>query len=164
MILLLSALTNKLTKFEGMIIGYFLLVMAALAVLQVIIRYMFFYSIPWLEELTRYLMIWSIFIGAALAVEKKINIGIDILPAIIKNKGVIKFFVILVDLMIFTFACLFCYYSIVFVIKTNAYNQLTPALRIPMSSMYISITFGSFLIIIHSLSHLIKEFNNGGEN
>ena len=39
-------------------------VMAVLVIVNVISRYVFGHSFPWVEEATRYMMIWTAFLGA----------------------------------------------------------------------------------------------------
>lgn len=41
-----------------------LAVMSALVIVNVFARYVFSHSFPWVEEATRYMMIWAAFLGA----------------------------------------------------------------------------------------------------
>jgi len=152
--------SEKLAKIEGIIIGYLLLVMTLFALVQVITRYVFFYSIEWLEEVTRYLMIWMTFIGTGMAVHKKMNIGIDVLPTLFSNKKILQFLNVLIEVIILLFACLYFYFSLILVSKNIASHQLTPALRIPVATMYLSVSLGSALMIIHSLANIVGLFQN----
>jgi len=150
--------SNNLAKFEKMSIGVLLIIMSILAILQVVTRYLFLYSISWLEELTRYLMIWMTFVGAALAVQKKANIGVDIVPVLTKNKIVVGFFNLLVNAITAVFACAYFFYSLSLVNTTLAFSQLTPAMRIPMYLMYASISVGALLMIVHSLANTLLDW------
>jgi len=52
----------------------------ALGVIQVFFRYVVQSSLGWSEELSRYLFVWLIFIGSAVALPKGFHIAIDMLP------------------------------------------------------------------------------------
>jgi C4-dicarboxylate transporter DctQ subunit len=67
-----------LTKLEELLMTLFLIIMVILVFAQVICRYALHLSIPWTEELARYLMIVGTFFGAALAVQRRIHIQIQI--------------------------------------------------------------------------------------
>ena len=55
---MLEKICSKLEKGEHFIIAVLLLIMTVMAFTQVITRYVFSFTIIWLEEATRYCMIW----------------------------------------------------------------------------------------------------------
>ena len=57
-------------KMETNFCIFLLVIMTFVVVLQVFSRYLFNYSFVWAEELVRYLMIWTVMIGAALVQSK----------------------------------------------------------------------------------------------
>lgn len=65
-IILLRKVCRALEEAESLLIAVLLLVMTLFAVLQVVTRAMSI-TIIWMEEATRYCMIWLCFIGMALA-------------------------------------------------------------------------------------------------
>lgn len=144
----LYKLSRRLSKCESVFIGVLLLAMSALAFTQVITRYVFFYSIVWLEELTRYLMIWMTFFGAAMAVEKQDHINIDILPGIFKKHSID--FYPFINLLIFIFSCISVYYAWLLVSNTAAMGQTTDAMRIPMALVYSGMLVSYLLMAFHS--------------
>lgn len=62
------------------------LALLCVVVLQIIARSVLTISIPWTEELSRFLFIWLTYIGAAIAARKGSNIVIDMLIQKIPNK------------------------------------------------------------------------------
>ena len=56
----------------------FLVLMTAMVFSLVISRYVFSYSFAWIEELTRYLMIWAAFLGAAALFKSDGHINMDL--------------------------------------------------------------------------------------
>lgn len=53
---------------ETVILGIITAFLVACIFIEVVCRYFFFISVPWAEELTRYLFIWLSYIGSAYAV------------------------------------------------------------------------------------------------
>ena len=53
---------------------------------QVVMRYVFNNAPSWAEELVRFLFIWCTFIAAAIGIEEKIHIGIDVVVNLLPSK------------------------------------------------------------------------------
>lgn len=83
---LLLMICRILERFMKFCIGWMLLFMSVLAFTGVLTRYFLFYSITWLEEVTRYLMVWMTFIVGALAVNDESHINIDFVPNHLNHK------------------------------------------------------------------------------
>ena len=64
-----------------------LAVMAAMVVGNVISRYVFLHSYTWVEELSRYLMIWAAFLGAGVALRVGGHIAVDSLQEALPAAG-----------------------------------------------------------------------------
>jgi len=60
--------------------------MLIVMILQVFFRYLFKLSVPWTDEASRYLFIWAIFLGSALAQRNREHIKIDIIVARLSPK------------------------------------------------------------------------------
>ena len=64
----------------GMLHGICALALGSRAIIifvQVLLRYFWNYTPDWSEELSRYLIVWTIFIGTAVGVRSNIHIGVD---------------------------------------------------------------------------------------
>jgi len=65
----------------------FLLVFIFISVVfQVITRYVFSFSVPWIEELARFLYVYLVFLGSILAFKEKTHIRADLLYKCLANK------------------------------------------------------------------------------
>ena len=62
---------------ETVILGIITAFLVACIFIEVVCRYFFFISVPWAEELTRYLFIWSAFLSVSLCTRKCISIKVD---------------------------------------------------------------------------------------
>ncbi|MCK4241822.1 MAG: TRAP transporter small permease subunit, partial [Candidatus Atribacteria bacterium] len=77
------------------IIAFLLIGMVISVLLTVISRYIITISIPWTEELARYLMIWIAFLAGSLGLKKGVHVGIVFLvrktsPRIKRYIGIIS--------------------------------------------------------------------------
>ena len=76
---------RKLDKFIEYFIFSLLSLMSTAIFLQVVFRYVIKYSLPWSEELARYLFVWFALMGAAVAVKDNAHFGVDFLVFMMSN-------------------------------------------------------------------------------
>lgn len=148
------------------LIDYFIATMLAaiiiVVVCQVVWRYLFNNSLSWTEEISRYMYVWVIFIGAAVAIKEGTHIGIDYFLQKFKDKGKRR-----IDILLTVFTLLllgyFEYYGIKFVIATN--NTFSTALSIPLnifvySAFPISCLLGMYFCIRRIVTNLRIEIES----
>ena len=147
---------------EGYACAVMLMVMSAIIILQVFCRFVLKSSLPWSEEVARYLQVWTAFIGGAYGVRRGAHIGIEAFALLLPKKAqkALNIFIIIVSI----FMCgVICYYGFGIVSTQLSKGQLTPATRIPMGYMYAAIPVGMIFFIIRYIEELIfeiKNFNN----
>jgi TRAP-type transport system small permease protein len=125
-----------------------LLAAMALAVFaNVALRFLTDHSILWVEEASRYAMIWLTFTGAGLVLRHGGHIGIDTLQSQLPRHAAAIRAVILVLLLAF--------FAFMVWVGTRyallAWNQTTPVLQIPVGFVYLAIPLGFALLIVHLL-------------
>lgn len=86
--MLLIKFVDKLNKVMECLAGFALALMTAVVFVQVFVRFVLGElgiqaSVPWTEELARYLMIWAIFIGAAVAARRVDSLAVEILIQVV---------------------------------------------------------------------------------
>ena len=81
------AIFNKVQDVARVVIGICMMVMMTVIFVQTLTRYVVFYSIPWSEELSRYLYVTLTLIGVNLAVTSKQLVRIDIIDQYLKGKN-----------------------------------------------------------------------------
>lgn len=143
-------------ELEENIIGVGLLVSVVLVFINVILRYVFQSSSSWIEELVRYLIIWTTFVGSAVCFRKGSHMGIDLIFSLVKGrvkKGV-EIFGLIASLlfMVFLFK-----YGIDLVLFTKQSGQITPAMEIKLYWIYIGIPLGAFLSAMDLIKLLINK-------
>ena len=120
--------------------------MIAVVGLNVFCRYLLGFSWAWGEELPRYAMVWIAFIGGSVAVKRGemmlVSYLVDKMPATMK-----RFAMVLAYLSSCVFLSVSVFYGIFLTAAT--YNQLSPALRFPMSYAYVVIPVGCGIMLFH---------------
>ena len=141
---------NKGIKF---VLAFSLGTMSLVIITQVILRYFFHHSITWAEELSRYLMVLAVFLGAGLALRSQSLIAVELLPENITyaKKRVLKIFVYL--LCITFFATLFV---VGIQVVGNVGGQLSPALQIKMSIPYMAIPIGAAVLVMNAIAVILE--------
>ena len=122
--------------------------------IQIIAR-VFFDALSWSEEITRYLLVWSTFIGAGCVYKKGGHINMSIIQDRFKG-NVKKAAQILVHLICCAFFIIAVYFGIMYMIKQG--GQRSPALGIKMSTMYMAIPIGFGVMLLHAVNIIAEIF------
>lgn len=150
-----------LNNFEGYCCVATLAAMSVIVFIQVICRYVIKSSLPWSEEASRYLLVWTTFLGGAYGIRQGAHLGIEAFTLLLP-KTVRKILSILVMLASIVLCAVIFKYGVDLVISQLAKGQLSPAMRIPMGYMYAAIPVGmAFFVLryIQSIYFEIKNFN-----
>jgi TRAP-type transport system small permease protein len=125
-------------------------------VLQVIARFVLSISIPWTDELARYLMIWCAYLGLGVAFRKGELICVayftDKLPS-----NLLKKIKLASDALCSIFAAVVVVYGIKLCI-INA-DQVSPSLRFPLSLVYAAVPIGCLLFILFAFESVASIFS-----
>jgi C4-dicarboxylate transporter, DctQ subunit len=136
-----------LTKIEENLVFLFMLGMLVIVFAAIVNRFILKESLPWADELSRYLMIWSVMIGASLGVKTSIHIGIDAVTNLFAPRGQ-KVLLIINYVLSFAFCITVLAIGIPFMLTLFETNQLSPSLRIPIYLAYGSVPVGVFFMAI----------------
>jgi TRAP-type C4-dicarboxylate transport system permease small subunit len=147
-----SGALNKLVAWVAMS----LLTILVLAVLvAVFFRYVLGDSLPWSEEVARYLCVWVGFIGASVALNRRVHIGVeffvDRLPPSLKHR--VKLAVEFVILGLLLFITWFGIELVFFQIP-----QRSSALLISMAWPYASVPVGTALMAVQCLNLILEDW------
>lgn len=123
--------------------------------IQIIAR-VFFQALSWSEEVTRYLLVWSTFIGAGCVYKSGGHINVTFIQDLFKGKT-IKYVQVLVHLLCSAFFAIAVYFGIKYLGKQG--GQLSAALRIPMNLMYMAIPIGCGVMLLHSVNAIFEGFD-----
>lgn len=145
-------ISDWLDKFGAAVSLIMLAAMVIITGLQIIFR-IFFEALDWSEELCRYLLVWSTFVGASCVYKHAGHINITIVQDLLPPAGR-KVLKLLVQLLCGAFFVMMIYYGFIYVGKQG--TQLSPAMRIPMSYMYAAIPVGGILMGWHALDAILE--------
>ena len=116
---------------------------------QVIARYILNNSIPWSEELARYLFVWISWLGTAYAAKNKSHLRIQLL----KEKLILELVVYAVWIVFAVFLAIRGF----MILKTIlTFSQKSPALGLPMQYVYAAVPVGCCLMVVRLLENLVK--------
>lgn len=122
-------------------------VMASLVFLQVIMRYVFENPLSWTDEIAVYSMVWSVYMGASLAVRERAHVRV--LNGILAfGKPVSTILVVLSDLIWVGINILMVWQGMIIVVSFWKHPYLSPALGIDQKWPYLIIPIGFTLMTL----------------
>ena len=156
--MVVANIIHKVSDFVDKICGVLCIVMLSAMVLltgaQILCR-LWFTALSWSEEMTRYLLVWSTFIGGSIVYKHGGHISVtlvqDLFPAALQ-----KSLHLLVHLICGPFCGVAVYFGSKYMNLQG--NQLSAALRIPMRLMYMAIPLACMVIELHILDAILQLF------
>jgi len=131
------------------------IVMTVLVFMQVVYRYALEDSLSFSEELARYMFIWSVGMGSALALKTRSHIGVELvverLPKHLAYPA--KIAASVVNLLFFA---LLIWYGVEMTIDTM--DQESPALALPMGYVYLSVPLSALVLFICEIKNTMDDF------
>ncbi len=155
---LIAQINETMQKFSRLVVNislvmvtFFLAAMVVIVFLQIIGRYVLFWSLPWSEELSRYLMIWMAYIASNVALYKGLHVSMRAFLNILseKNRNYL-FFVMNFGILLFLTVVIFYGYKNIIIVS----NQTTPVLGISMGWAYAAVPFGCLLMLVQVITNI----------
>lgn len=134
-------------------------VMATLVIGNVISRYAFSHSFTWVEEATRYMMIWAAFLGAGPALRVGGHIAIDTLQASVPLRVAQLLRVLIVAIVAITLVVM-VWLGVEYV--DFAWYQESPVLGWSLGKVYLALPLGAALMLVH-LAMVARQWVARGE-
>ena len=119
--------------------------MAVMVFANVALRFTTDYSILWVEEASRFTMVWLTFIGAGLVLRYGGHIGIDSL-----QQAVPRFAPVFRTVIVVIMALFFCAMLVIGIrYAASTWAQTTPVLEMPVGAVYLAMPAGFALMLVH---------------
>ncbi|MDL2260118.1 TRAP transporter small permease [Deltaproteobacteria bacterium OttesenSCG-928-K17] len=115
--------------------------------------------LTWSEEVARYFMVWTVFIGAAMGARHGVHVGIEAVVNLFPAR-LTRVMYLLAGFISLVFSLLVCFYGSVVVKNIAASGQISPALEIPMTWVYAAAPVGGLLMAVHFLQAAIEKYIN----
>ena len=156
MIFKFDRLINTILRIIVMIM---LSIMSIVVFAQVIFRIVHL-SIPWSEELSKYLLIWCTFLGSAMCIRKGSLVGLEFLKNSLpqKQQKLLQTFLNLIVCLLLIFLIVVGFWTV-----KRVCFQITPVLKQSMGLMYAAIPVGSVFMLINQILTTIYLWK-GDEN
>lgn len=149
----LSPISQALDKACGVAIVLMLGLMVIITTAQIICR-TWFTSLTWSDEVTRYLLIWSTFLGATCVYRHSGNISITLVQEKLpENLGLALR--IAVHAICFVLFAVLLWFSCRYCLKLN---KTATALPIKMKYVYLCIPISMGILMLHALVMALEEF------
>ncbi len=143
----MKAVIQKIEKTEEVLCVIMLMLMCLFIFLGTVSRFTGMFIISWAEELSRYCMIWSVFLGIGVAACRGQHFMVNAIGLFCPS-SVVRISQILCAFLVAAFSLLCVIYGFdVLLWQINA-NQITATLHWPMWLMYLSIPLGLALMAI----------------
>lgn len=142
-------------KLETVILSILVAAIVLVMLLQIICRYVLNNSLIWSEEFCRYCYIYFMFIGTSLAVKEKSTLRVDAIIFLLPEK-VRKLLAVVVDVIVFLMLIYLAYWSFPTIKSMYLKGGYSPALKLPVYIVYLSIPIGFILSIVRYLQQFYR--------
>ena len=140
-----------LNNLEEILCGFFLVSMVCLVIVNVLLRFLFNYSITWAEEVSTICFVWSVFVGASAVYKHKMDIGIDVLILTLPFAAQ-RYIRLLVTLLLLLINGYIFYMSIVF--TSIAWVKPTAVLGVSSAIVNSALIVGFGMITFHTFGFI----------
>lgn len=154
-----KSLDKVVNEILGWVVITMLAVMSVVVFGQVVFR-LIHSTIPWSEELSKYLLIWSTFLGSALCVRRGALVGLEVIfmvtPKALKRP-------ITIVIQVLTAAFLVFLIVVGYQTAGMVWAQTTPVLKMSMGLMYASIPTGALFMLFNTIIVTYYQLTEEGD-
>ena len=149
---ILTPVSDVLDKICSVAIVIMLGLMVVITGTQIVCR-TWFTALSWSDEVTRYLLIWSTFLGATVVYRHNGHISVNLLREAVPPKAS-RVLRVVVHVVCFVLFAVLEYYSIRYCGKLN---KTATALPIKMKYIYLCIPISMAIMMVHALLMAFEE-------
>lgn len=128
---------------------------ALLQIISVVLRNTTGDVIFWSEEATIYLIIYSTFFGAVVVLRHNEHVNVDILAVFLRGRAK-KFVIVLGGLVTLVYAFFIGIVSWQLIAEPFSVRTITPALKLPLWTVELSVAIGMTLFLIRALEMFVR--------
>ena len=157
-------LRNGVTKILDLAVMIFVTLLVLDVLLGVGSRYIYGEQVKWTEELARFLLIWVVLLGGAVAFGTKGHLGVDYFVGKL-HPDARKLMEVVVHLLVLFFAIsIFIVGGTTVVRDALQMEQTTPALHWMMGYVYMALPISGSFMIIYTIENLIETFTSSNNS
>ncbi len=128
--------------------------------LQVLIRFVFKYPLPWTEEVSRIAFVYSIFVGATIAVREKAHLNVDFVLVVLPQ-GLALAIKMVGTALVGIFLVFMTWQGVVFVRATGV--QVTPVMQVPFRYLYLIIPTSGGVMLLYLVLGIVDDLRKRAE-
>ena len=134
----------------------FFFVMCIGVIMSVFLRYFFSFSFRWVDELTRYLFIYMVFLGIPIAFRQKTHVNIQFFASFFTKK--MKYLVLIFSDLLILITILYIGNSTIKMINGRIGQTPSPGLKISMKYVYFAVIISFILLTIEIIRRFITKY------
>jgi len=131
-------------------------IMCVIVIMSVFLRYFFSFSFRWVDELTRYLFIYVVFLGIPIAFRQKTHVKIEYFASFFSKR--LKYLVLFFTDLIILITILYIGSSTFHMISGRIGKTLSPGLKLPMRYVYFAVILCFILLTIEIVKRFITKY------
>lgn len=159
---MLEKIDRILSAIETVMCGITCAGMLIVTCMIVVWRYVLVSPLPWGEEAARYLMIWFVFWGCALAAKGENHLGVEAFINMLPKAGKCVAIKIMYAIAAFLFGVLFVLSCQMF-LQYMSTGQVSTMLRIPMNIVYCCVPLDLLISTWHYIVHFVQHLHDKPE-
>lgn len=149
---------RKLNDFLCFVLTKICLVMVLLftcvVIFQVLARNYILVSVPWTDEVALILFVWSVFLGAAVALRKRMHYIVDLFPPSCKKTN--SFLDLLSSFLVLGVVLVLLYGGSVF--AHMGLMRRFSSIMVTQSWLFVSMPVAAFCMLLFSVENIAKDF------
>lgn len=156
-----SVLKGLYENFEQYFCAVLIIMMVFCLGAQVFFRYVLGSALSWTEELSRFVFVWAVYLGASMAAKERSHIRVTA-PQLLLPKKYRPFSPIFADAIWVAFNLIFAYVGVKQVHHMFRFKFISPALQWNTAYIYIVIPAGFAFMAFRIVEGYIRTYLKGG--
>ena len=152
----MGAVSRGMENVLSYVVAVLLVLMSLTVFSNVIFRYFLDFSLAWYEEVSRFLLIWIVFLGAVVAYIKSDHLGIDVLLLVLPPR-VRWMVVILSDLLVLIALAIMFQGGWVMTADSLASGWVAASVPIPYGYVYMVGPISAALMFVQAIIKLVMD-------
>jgi len=152
----LLQIQGAIEKILNLTVSLLLVMMSITVFINVIFRYFLNQAIAWYEEVSRFLLIWIVFLGAVIGYIRKDHLGLDVILYYLKPRG--KQVVILIaDLFVILALVIMVYGGFAMALDSLASGWVAASVPIPYGWVYMVGPVSALLMLFQACLKTVED-------
>jgi C4-dicarboxylate transporter DctQ subunit len=151
----LQRFDRVLTRIENIMAASALGMATLIAIVAVLLRYVFGIFLFWSEEAIIYLIIYSTFLGAVITLRHNEHVNVDIFGAFVKRRGKRVLGVLAAAITVVYLVCV-GFFAWLLLFEPFSTSTITPSLKLPLWVVEAAVPIGLTLMLLRALEILVR--------